>query len=173
LGRLTNSSQSDGWTHQPRRDHSHHAGCASALFYGFKRDLNAYLASLGAGAPVHTLSDVIAYNAAHSAEALKYGQILAQLSDSIDISPGSADTAQYTDSRAQDLRVRAGDETPRAACQHAAVAERCGVQSVTGPALDHTLPDEIDNQLAVPILSAHRVNRRARSDVACKHTGRR
>jgi amidase len=79
------------------------AGCASALFYGFKRDLNAYLESLGPGSTMQSLSDIIAFNAAHPAEALKYGQILAQLSDSIDISPGSADTIQYTDSRAQDI----------------------------------------------------------------------
>jgi amidase len=78
-------------------------GCASALFYGFKRDLNAYLASLGAGAPIQTLSEVIAFNEAHADVALKYGQILALLSDTIDITPGSADTAQYTDSRAQDI----------------------------------------------------------------------
>ena len=69
-------------------------GCASALFYGFKRDLNAYLATLGPGSMVHSLAEVIAFNAAHPLVALKYGQILAQLSDSIDISPGSADTAQ-------------------------------------------------------------------------------
>ena len=84
------------------------AGCASALFYGFKRDLNAYLATLGPGSMVHSLSEVIAFNAAHPVEALKYGQILAQLSDSIDISPGSADTAQYTASRAQDILLSRG-----------------------------------------------------------------
>jgi amidase len=84
------------------------AGCASALFYGFKRDLNAYLATLGPGSMVHSLSEVIAFNAAHPAIALKYGQILAQLSDSIDISPGSADTAQYTASRAQDVVLSRG-----------------------------------------------------------------
>ena len=79
------------------------AGCASALFYGFKRDLNAYLESLGPGAPVQSLADVIAFNIAYGPGALKYGQTLALLSESIDISPGSADTAQYTDSRAQDI----------------------------------------------------------------------
>jgi amidase len=77
--------------------------CASSLFYGFKRDLNAYLASLGPGAPVHSLSEVIAFNEAYGPGALKYGQTLALLSDSIDISPGSADTAQYVEARAEDL----------------------------------------------------------------------
>lgn len=84
------------------------AGCASALFYGFKRDLNAYLATLGPGSMVHSLAEVIAFNTAHAAEALKYGQILAQLSNSIDVSPGSADTAQYTASRAQDIVLSRG-----------------------------------------------------------------
>ena len=84
------------------------AGCASALFYGFKRDLNAYLATLGPGSMVQSLAEVIAFNTAHAAVALKYGQILAQLSDSIDISPGSADTAQYTASRAQDIVLSRG-----------------------------------------------------------------
>jgi amidase len=79
------------------------AGCGSALLYGFKRDLNAYLATLGPGSMVHSLSEVIAFNTANAAVALKYGQILAELSDSIDISPGSADTIQYTDARAQDI----------------------------------------------------------------------
>ena len=82
--------------------------CASSLFYGFKRDLNAYLASLGPSAPVQTLSDVIAFNEAFGPGALKYGQILALLSDSIDISPGSADTAQYVEARAEDLRRSRG-----------------------------------------------------------------
>jgi amidase len=57
---------------------------------------------------VHSLSEVIAFNSAHPLVALKYGQILAQLSDSIDISPGSADTAQYIASRAQDLALSRG-----------------------------------------------------------------
>ena len=82
--------------------------CGSALFYGFKRDLNAYLESLGPGAPVGSLADVIAFNAAHADVALKYGQTLALLSESIDISPGSADTAQYIEARAEDLRRSRG-----------------------------------------------------------------
>ena len=57
---------------------------------------------------VHSLSEVIAFNTARPAVALKYGQILAELSDSIDISSGSADTAQYTASRAQDIVLSRG-----------------------------------------------------------------
>jgi len=79
------------------------ANCSTVLLYGFKRDLNAYLASLGPSAPVHTLSGVIAFNNAHSAVALKYGQVLAEAADSLDISPASADTARYRADRAKDL----------------------------------------------------------------------
>ena len=42
------------------------------LQYEFKADLNAYLASLGAGAPVHTLQDVIDFNEKNSAKELQY-----------------------------------------------------------------------------------------------------
>src|SRR5437762_3752930 len=38
------------------------ANCSTVLLFGFKRDLNAYLAKLPAGAPVRTLADVIAFN---------------------------------------------------------------------------------------------------------------
>jgi len=37
-------------------------GVPGALNYGFKRDLNAYLATLPDSWPIHTLSDVIAFN---------------------------------------------------------------------------------------------------------------
>jgi len=42
------------------------------LLYEFKADLNAYLASLGSTAPVHSLKDLIAFNDAHRAEELRY-----------------------------------------------------------------------------------------------------
>jgi amidase len=77
--------------------------CSTVLLYGFKRDLNAYLASLGPSAPVHNLADVIAFNNAHAAVALKYGQVLADAAQSLDISPASADTARYRADRAKDL----------------------------------------------------------------------
>ena len=82
--------------------------CSTVLLYGFKRDLNAYLASLGPGAPVHTLADVIAYNHAHAPESIKYGQVLAIESDLFDIAPGSADTVRYQNDRAMDLVLSRG-----------------------------------------------------------------
>ena len=76
---------------------------SSVLSYEFKRDLNAYLASLGPDAPVKTLADVIAFNNANPEVALKYGQTLAIASQAKDLSPGSADTQQYLADRARDL----------------------------------------------------------------------
>jgi amidase len=42
------------------------------FLYEFKADLNAYLASLGSAAPVHSLKDLIAFNDAHKNEELQY-----------------------------------------------------------------------------------------------------
>jgi len=69
-------------------------GVPGILNYGFKRDLNAYLATLPPSAPVHSLAEIIAVNLA-TPGALKYGQTTAVASQALDISPGSADTATY------------------------------------------------------------------------------
>jgi amidase len=82
--------------------------CSTVLLYGFKRDLNAYLASLGPAAPAHSLSDVVAYNNAHAAVALKYGQVLAVAADQLDTTPGSPDTLRYEADRAMDLALSRG-----------------------------------------------------------------
>jgi amidase len=44
----------------------------TVLLYELKTDLNAYLATLGPGAPVRTLADVIAFNEAHRKEEMPY-----------------------------------------------------------------------------------------------------
>src|SRR5262249_26975156 len=41
------------------------ANCSVVLKYGMKRDFNAYLASLGAAAPVKTLADLRIFNLTH------------------------------------------------------------------------------------------------------------
>ena len=69
-------------------------GVPGILNYGFKRDLNAYLASLPPSAPAHSLADVIARNNVIPG-ALKYGQTQALASQALDISPDSADTQTY------------------------------------------------------------------------------
>ncbi len=42
------------------------------LLYEFKADLNAYLAGLGPGAPVHSLAEVIAFNERHREQVMPY-----------------------------------------------------------------------------------------------------
>src|SRR5215468_5061820 len=44
----------------------------TVLLYEFKADLNAWLAELGSGAPVHSLADLIAWNEAHRPEEMPY-----------------------------------------------------------------------------------------------------
>ncbi|HEX7958349.1 MAG TPA: amidase family protein [Terriglobales bacterium] len=79
--------------------------CSTVLLFGFKRDLNAYLANLGPTAAVHTLADVIAFNNAHVSVALKYGQVLAVAADTLNPTPGGADFNRYQSDRAKDLDI--------------------------------------------------------------------
>jgi amidase len=78
--------------------------CSTVLMYGQKHDLNNYLADRP-DAPVHTLGDIIAFNKAHAAVALKYGQSIFLAADQLDTRPGSADTLRYLADRAQDLAL--------------------------------------------------------------------
>jgi len=120
-------------------------GGSSVLTYEFKRDLNAYLSRLPSGAPMRTLADVIAFNAAHAPVALKFGQTQALASQAKDLSPGSADTAKYLADRAQDLAdsrdridalMAANGLTALlfANSGSAAIGARAGYPSVTVPA---------------------------------------
>jgi amidase len=83
------------------------ASCSSVLMYGQKHDLNAYL-TLRPNAPVHTLAEIIAFNEAHAAIALKYGQAIFLAAEQLDTSPGSADTQRYLADRAMDLALTRG-----------------------------------------------------------------
>jgi amidase len=80
------------------------ANCSTVLMYGQKHDLNIYLTSRP-NAPVHTLADIIAFNNAHAAVALKYGQAIFLAAQQLDVSPGSADTQRYLADRALDLSL--------------------------------------------------------------------
>jgi len=80
------------------------ANCSTVLMYGQKHDLNDYLAERP-DAPMHTLGDIIAFNDAHAAVALKYGQAIFLAANQLDTSPGSADTQRYLDDRARDLAL--------------------------------------------------------------------
>jgi len=82
------------------------ANCSTVLLYGFKRDLNAYLAGIP-DAPVGSLAELIAFNNA-TPGALKYGQALALAAQALDLAPGSADSLRYTADRATDLQSSRG-----------------------------------------------------------------
>ncbi len=77
--------------------------CSVVFKYGMKRDFNAWLSSLGAAAPVKSLSDLRAWNREHErAGALKYGQAQLDVSDEMDV---EADHARYAADREKDLRL--------------------------------------------------------------------
>lgn len=78
--------------------------CSSVLMFGQKHDLNAYL-TIRPNAPVHTQHDIVLYNIAHAAEALKYNQNIFLAVDQLDVSPGSADTLRYQQDRQKDLQL--------------------------------------------------------------------
>jgi amidase len=83
------------------------ADCSVVFKYGMKRDFNAWLASLGAAAPVKSLTELRLWNVAHQrAGAIKYGQALLDISDEMDV---RADLARYQADRAKDIRLSAAE----------------------------------------------------------------
>ena len=75
------------------------------LKYGMKRDFNAWLATLGPGAPVKSLTELRDWNNAHkNAGSLKYGQSNLDISDEMDL---ARDRARYESDRKRDLLVTA------------------------------------------------------------------
>jgi len=79
------------------------ANCSVVLKYGMKRDFNAWLDSLGAAAPVKTLTDLRIFNLTHmQANAIKYGQSELDISDEMDV---TADRRRYLADRAKDIEL--------------------------------------------------------------------
>jgi amidase len=77
--------------------------CSVVLKYGFKRDFNNFLSSLGPTAPVPTLSALRAFNTAHIGDnAIKYLQARLDISDEMDV---VADSARYLSDRHKDLTL--------------------------------------------------------------------
>ena len=77
--------------------------CSINFKYGMKRDYNAWLATLGASAPVKSLKEHIEWNRAHAkAGAIKYGQSRFEISDEIDL---VADKARLDADDAKDYRL--------------------------------------------------------------------
>jgi len=75
--------------------------CSIAFKYGLKRDFNAWLASLGAAAPVKTLTELRRWNLSHeSAGTLKYGQGNLDISDEMDV---ERDRGRYEADRRKDV----------------------------------------------------------------------
>lgn len=67
--------------------------CSVVLKYGMKRDFNAWLTTLGPGAPVKTLTELRQFNLAHQGGGtLKYGQTQLDISDEMDV---EKDRARY------------------------------------------------------------------------------
>jgi len=82
------------------------------LKYGMKRDFNAYLAALGASAPVRSLTELRIFNLTHlRSQAVRYGQSNLDISDEMDV---TQDRARYEADRARDVAL-AGDRGFKAA----------------------------------------------------------
>ena len=78
--------------------------CSTVLNYGFKRDLNQYIADhVRRTFPIKSLQDVVNFNIAFGPGATKYDQDLAIFSQMFDTSEVSADTARYRSDRAEDI----------------------------------------------------------------------
>ncbi len=77
------------------------ADCSVVLKYGMKRDFNAWLATLGASAPVKSLTGLRQWNITHTAAgAIRFGQSQLDISDEMDV---EADRARYEGDRAKDI----------------------------------------------------------------------
>jgi amidase len=81
------------------------ADCSIVLKYGMKRDFNQWLTSLGAAAPVRTLTELRQWNVAHQkAGAIKYGQAQLDISDEMDV---AMDRERYEADRERNLLLSA------------------------------------------------------------------
>jgi Asp-tRNA(Asn)/Glu-tRNA(Gln) amidotransferase A subunit family amidase len=72
----------------------------------FKRDLNTYLSRLPASAPMKSLADIIAYDSAHSDEALKFGQTQLVASQATDLTDPAQEAAYEADRTASLVPAR-------------------------------------------------------------------
>lgn len=81
------------------------ANCSVVLKFGFKRDFNAWLATLGSKAPVKSLTELRTFNIANAANnAIKFNQARLDISDEMDL---VADLGRYEADRAKDIRLTA------------------------------------------------------------------
>lgn len=79
--------------------------CSVVLKYGMKRDFNAYVQSLGASAPVKSLTELRLFNLANRPRnAIKYDQANLDISDEMDL---VADRSRWVADRAKDIYLAA------------------------------------------------------------------
>lgn len=76
---------------------------SSVVLNEFKSSLNAYLSKLPSGAPIRTLTDIIAFNNEHPIETLKYGQSTLLLAETT--TSGNHTEIPYLRNRAADLKL--------------------------------------------------------------------
>ena len=79
--------------------------CSVVLKYGFKRDFNAWLDTLGEASEIDTLAELIEFNLAHAPQnAIRYEQARLDISEEMDV---AADFFRYTEDRARDIFLTA------------------------------------------------------------------
>ena len=79
------------------------AHCSTVFKYGMQRDFNAWLSSLGAAAPVSSLSELRDWNNDNAMlGTIKYGQARIDISAEVDL---DADRARYEADRAKDIEL--------------------------------------------------------------------
>lgn len=79
------------------------AHCSTVFKYGMQRDFNAWLTSLGAAAPVSSLSELRDWNNEHAIlGTIRYGQARIDISAEVDL---DADRARYEADRAKDIEL--------------------------------------------------------------------
>jgi amidase len=92
------------------------ADCSISFKYGMKRDFNAWLGSLGAAAPVKTLTELREWNVAHQrAGAIRFGQANLDVSDEMSI---QSDRAKYEADRRKDVLLSATNGIDAVVKQH-------------------------------------------------------
>ncbi len=85
----------------PTNNKGNDAACSTVFKYGMKRDFNLWLASLGPGAPVKTLTELRTYNVANrNRGAIKYDQAHFDVSDEMNL---ETDRVRYLADRAKDV----------------------------------------------------------------------
>jgi amidase len=129
--------------------------CSIVFKYGMKRDFTTWLRSLGASAPVKTLTELRDWNRAHErGGTLKYGQANLDISDEMDL---EADRTRYLADREKDLELAGRDGIDAALRANtldallfpgptgASIAARPGYPSITVPF--GTIPNDVAQAL--------------------------